>query len=116
MPRSASLLLESGDGFGLKALELRALLVEVLEGATTLEEADGAVARRGASGSTASGAGARSPPRRLPLLSRSEGSGKQLNDFGNAGVLAAVVGLVGSTAGASGGGGARGGAGWCPGG
>ena len=84
----------------------------MLEGALTLEEADGAVAR-GASGrgSTASGAGALSPPRRLPLLSRSEGSGKQLNDLGNAGVLVAVVGLVGPTASASGGGGARGGAG-----
>ena len=64
VPRSASLLLESGDGFGGKPLELRALVVEVLEGALTLEEADGAVAR-GASGRgiTASGAGARRVPR-----------------------------------------------------
>ena len=62
--RSASLLLESGDGFGRKPLELRALVVEVLEGALTLEEADGAVAR-GASGrgSTASVVPAPSVPR-----------------------------------------------------
>ena len=44
-------------------------------------------------------------------MSRSEGSGKQLNDLGNAGVLVIVVGLVGPTASASGGGGARYGAG-----
>ena len=38
VPRSASLLLENGDGFGGKPLELRAFVVKVLEGAPTLEE------------------------------------------------------------------------------
>ena len=37
VPRSASLLLESGDGFGGKPLEFRAFVVIVLEGALTLE-------------------------------------------------------------------------------
>ena len=69
VPRLAGLLLESGDGFGAKVLEERALLVEVLEGATTLEEADRAVARGAASGRRRTvGAGAPGGPCMAPVV------------------------------------------------
>ena len=86
--------------------------VEVLGGAATLEEEDRAVARGGASGRGRTvGAGAPGRPWRPSLLSRGQGSGKQLDDLSDAGVLVAAVVLVGSRASASGGGGTRGGAG-----
>ena len=45
VPLGAGLLLESGDGFGGKALESRAPLVEVLVDPAALQDADGAVTR-----------------------------------------------------------------------